>query len=116
MPTAWRTTWAQLDDDGLAIWEWLESQAPGSPVALRGALFEVGGVGWRRPFGQARRWSAFSPTALVDPAGSAADDEGCRWECGFPGTGLVDSSCVERTARVAAEDRGGPGGRVTADR
>lgn len=106
----------QLDDDVLAIWEWPESRAPGSPVALRGALFEVGGVGWRRPFGQARRWSAFSPTVLVDPTGSAADDEWCRWECGFAGTGLVDVSCVEPTVRVAAEDRGGPGGRVTADR
>lgn len=105
----------QLDEDILAMWAWPQSPAPHSPVHLVGALFVIG-RSWRRGLRQAQRWSAFSPTALIDRTGTASSDPWCRWECELAGVGLVETTGDEPRLVVPDAHQPPRPDHVTADR
>jgi hypothetical protein len=86
-----------LDIDTLASWEWPESAAPPPVVALVGAVIgtpagaPVPPAAWRRATAAARRWAAFTGTAihLTGPASPL-----CRLECGYAGIAVVGPDLV----------------------
>lgn len=107
----------QLDGDTLSMWEWPETAAPAPALHLVGALIPAR-RGFRRALGDARRWRAFGPAAVLAPA-SVVADQVCRWDCALHGVGLAGSDLDATAAGGVVPPEAGrraPSRRRTADR